>query len=151
MHPTRTLPPKPLIRQPVRPTFTSYIHRPKRARIPAAAATPSKETTDLIKPTFDVHVGTPTSAGGTRLINHRPGYVNTATRGQEFTIVQCKVFRGAWVVRYIRCHVQRQINVCETCGPSERDLRYGLHQALEDSRERSSSTPERSVSGHTTS
>ena len=38
----------------------NYSHRAKRAWIIVAAASPSKEATDLIKPTFDVHVGMPT-------------------------------------------------------------------------------------------
>ncbi len=50
--------------QPVRPTFPCYSRRKKRAWIPAAAAILSKETTDLIKSTFDVHVSTPTWAHG---------------------------------------------------------------------------------------
>lgn len=58
----------------------------------AAAVTPSKETTDLIKSTFDVHVGTPTWARCTWLINPFIGDINAATRGQEFALVQCKVF-----------------------------------------------------------
>jgi hypothetical protein len=70
---------------PVRPIPITLTGRDERGLV--APATPSKEATDLIKPTFDVHVGTPTWARGTGPINRLSGYVSTAARGQEFAIV----------------------------------------------------------------
>ncbi len=64
--------------QPVRPISPCYSHGKKRAWVPAAAATPSKETTDLVKSTFDVHVSTPTRARGPEPINRLPVFLDEA-------------------------------------------------------------------------